>query len=544
VTFDDALGILGIDRSAGKKGARRAYIKLIKVHKPDRDPVMFRRVREAYERVKDDIEVYARFYTSPPEPAPPEPAPPEPAPPEPAPPEPAPPPEPIFVEYERAPDRLKSILEGNDAYAALLERVPVDRAPVDPPRIDPIVDDVPRINPIVADVPRVDVLDNPLRLETHAERPIRIEPRSAPPSEPPSVIPMRAPAQAFKRGASPAELMRQAWAVFNDGGTAQKVERLMQRAFAAARVDPEADQPPPADAINLCLALFSNGRIVPARRVTRAMRIWLNETGLERKVMGGKLAASLAVLQAFIGLPADSPTYPVARIARATRDDALESAQPPLKTFARETPFSALTSADHFRDHAPLLDRLYGELLRTGPAVELSKMTAEVPARRGRGCLWLGGLMAVLFLIGLVKGACDGGSTYSRSAPPRFEVPKIEIPPIKIPSFKVPKIVIPAIDGPSSEMSNTDARRVREFTSAPSSDAKPVWLSVLCKVGDGYQASVCVAAISFDAARLKRECETALSAMRVLEATVMESIAHKGAVILARQHYEQACHKR
>ena len=579
MSFDEALAILGIDRSVGKKGARRAYLKLIKVHKPDRDPVMFRRIREAYECVKDDIEIYAQFYTPPPEPAPPEPV---------APSEPVTPPafKPAAPAPERADVLFERILQGSVADALR------ERAPVDPPRIDPVVDDAPRIkildpvddppvddppvdppkvdayrslaaeietldppriDPLDAEPPRVDVLDNPLRVQTHAERPIRIEARSNPPSEPPPVIPYRAPAQAFNRGPSPADLMRRAWAVFNDGGTAQKVERLTQQAFAAAHTDPEADQPPPADAINLCLALFTNGRIVPARRVTRAMRTWLSETGLERTVMGGKLAASLAVLQALVGLPADSPAYPVARIARATRDDALESAQPPLRDFARETPFSALTSANHFRDHAPLLDGLYGELLRAGSAVELNNMTAQVPARRGRGCLWLGAVMLALFALGTLVSTCERSGQSSYKTPPRIIVPKIKIPPFKMPKIEMPKIEIPALDdsqflsppksGPESEMSSADTRRVLDFTTPPS-DKSPVWVRVICRPGDDFQASACVTVKGLERALSTPQCPSAQQHLRVLEQTVMRSTAQRGAIILARQQYERACSKR
>jgi hypothetical protein len=51
VTFDEALRELGIDASATPEEARRAYLRGIKVRKPETDPEGFRRLREAYEIV-------------------------------------------------------------------------------------------------------------------------------------------------------------------------------------------------------------------------------------------------------------------------------------------------------------------------------------------------------------------------------------------------------------------------------------------------------------------------------------------------------------
>ena len=56
MTFEDALQVLDIDVTASRKAVRRAYLTLIKVHKPDRDPEGFQRVRAAFELVNDQIE--------------------------------------------------------------------------------------------------------------------------------------------------------------------------------------------------------------------------------------------------------------------------------------------------------------------------------------------------------------------------------------------------------------------------------------------------------------------------------------------------------
>ena len=50
--IDDALAVLGLDGTEDNKSARRAYLRLLKKHKPDQDPEGFQRLREAYEAVE------------------------------------------------------------------------------------------------------------------------------------------------------------------------------------------------------------------------------------------------------------------------------------------------------------------------------------------------------------------------------------------------------------------------------------------------------------------------------------------------------------
>jgi hypothetical protein len=55
VTLDEALYELGVQRGAGAEAARRAYLRLLKVRKPEADPEGFRRLREAYEIVRGPL---------------------------------------------------------------------------------------------------------------------------------------------------------------------------------------------------------------------------------------------------------------------------------------------------------------------------------------------------------------------------------------------------------------------------------------------------------------------------------------------------------
>ncbi len=49
MTLEQALEVLGLDASATAEERKRAYLRLVKKHKPDADPAGFQRIREAYE---------------------------------------------------------------------------------------------------------------------------------------------------------------------------------------------------------------------------------------------------------------------------------------------------------------------------------------------------------------------------------------------------------------------------------------------------------------------------------------------------------------
>ena len=52
MTFVEALGELGLEAGASPEAIRAAYLKLLRVRRPDRDPQGFQRLREAYERAQ------------------------------------------------------------------------------------------------------------------------------------------------------------------------------------------------------------------------------------------------------------------------------------------------------------------------------------------------------------------------------------------------------------------------------------------------------------------------------------------------------------
>lgn len=59
---DDSFALLGIERSAEAKEARRAYLRLIRRFKPDHFPEHFQRIRAAYEAVQYHLEMRESYY--------------------------------------------------------------------------------------------------------------------------------------------------------------------------------------------------------------------------------------------------------------------------------------------------------------------------------------------------------------------------------------------------------------------------------------------------------------------------------------------------
>jgi curved DNA-binding protein CbpA len=52
-TPQDPYSVLGLERSADAAQIKQAYFALVRTHPPERDPEMFKRIRAAYERLRD-----------------------------------------------------------------------------------------------------------------------------------------------------------------------------------------------------------------------------------------------------------------------------------------------------------------------------------------------------------------------------------------------------------------------------------------------------------------------------------------------------------
>src|SRR5262245_43274684 len=51
--YVDPYDVLGVERTAGETAIKDAYCALVRAHPPERDPATFKRVRAAYERLRD-----------------------------------------------------------------------------------------------------------------------------------------------------------------------------------------------------------------------------------------------------------------------------------------------------------------------------------------------------------------------------------------------------------------------------------------------------------------------------------------------------------
>jgi DnaJ-class molecular chaperone with C-terminal Zn finger domain len=51
--YEDPYQILGLSRQADKSAIKRAYFRLVRQYPPERNPEMFKRIRAAYEALRD-----------------------------------------------------------------------------------------------------------------------------------------------------------------------------------------------------------------------------------------------------------------------------------------------------------------------------------------------------------------------------------------------------------------------------------------------------------------------------------------------------------
>ncbi|MEZ4468136.1 MAG: hypothetical protein R3F43_27825, partial [bacterium] len=143
---------------------------------------------------------------------------------------------------------------------------------------------------------------------------------------------------------------------------------------------------------------------------------------------------------------------PIRAIARATLNDHLEEAHGHLRTFARESPYSAGISTADFQRSSPLLTQLFAESLRTstqGFTVGAAKPKKRTPIFSIGMLILLG----VFFALKISGGS--GSSTYRAPyQPPRFVMDPIRIPPI-------PKLHLPDLDfkAPRFDMDETMLKR-------------------------------------------------------------------------------------
>ncbi|MCB9548894.1 MAG: J domain-containing protein [Myxococcales bacterium] len=482
MTFDEAMAILGVGVEAGEDGARRAYLRLVRVHKPDRDPEGFRRVREAWERVRPEIAFRAQLFR------------------------PAVPSEPpVAGEADAWADEEDDDEDEGDEDDDEAEARPAtpddDRYPPNATRdLPPLT--VAQIKPpgpgnpwAESPTPLLAVAERaPLQVHLHPPprlrmgpaqgHRVRVEERS--PAPPPA--PAEAPENVRPLGVP--------WALLESGHQRLRAGEFagiadVIAAFEEARRRPEAPEPSAATGISVVLLLWSQGRIAAARDVFGRLRAWLTATGAERRLMGGGLAARLAVATGLAALPPESPEAPIRAIARATLDDHLEKAHGDLRTFARESPYSAGISAADFQRCAPLLAGMFADSLQSQPVHGFS---VPQPKKKSRAPIFSIGLLVMLGALFLARIGGD-----SRRAPAYTYRP----PPI---DFKMAPLTLPRLD-----------------FKAPRVDLQVIMLQRyvldICEEDLESEAAPCRLARAIHEAASKHDCAAVEAGVAALEAT-------------------------
>lgn len=52
-TYSDPYAVLELERGATAADIKKAYFAMVRIHPPEREPEMFKRIRAAYERLRD-----------------------------------------------------------------------------------------------------------------------------------------------------------------------------------------------------------------------------------------------------------------------------------------------------------------------------------------------------------------------------------------------------------------------------------------------------------------------------------------------------------
>jgi hypothetical protein len=464
VTFTEALAILGIHAGTDARSARRAYLRLVKTHKPERDPDGFQRVRTAWELVEPRLfegEPDEERHVAPPTPmkvvvwekggrfSPVRPVPEADAAP-PAPPDPPPPDGPAPWEPPPSPDFSAFVLRPTPAPADTRRELP-DPAPWEPP-------------------PPPDA------------RSWTVEPLPDP--DPPGPPVELRPAEPFVPRPNPAQLVIQALeaAPIDADLALDALRRGLEAAQEGHRPDPDVKT-----AVDTVLALHRAGAPGQARDAWSLVRRWIDATGAGTR-MTGNTAAWLALCRELSDLPLRFPPAVRRRLAEAIYDQDLAAAENDLLELYRSQPHVAIDAAELLESHAPNLHKLYGPSLRDpagnqapppGPAPE-----AEAP-KGGIGVSMFVYLAILVASIALRVCIADGpSSTPNYYLPPPVPLELAPWEPIPMPSLEV----LP-----------------------PDRDHLDLTVRVLCLVDD--DPTICRAATDALAALGRNDCEAARAAM-------------------------------
>lgn len=329
MTLDQALTELGIDRDAGADQARRAYLKLLKLRKPESDPQGFMRLREAYELAKERL---------------------------------------------GARDELFRAIALANAGAAPASELFDDGAASDPKPHEPASDVHAPIEP-VEEASEPSAGDADLPLPDAGEPAARAE---APAPETAEAAPAPEPFEPFD-----VELFDVLLRVGEHVQAAEQLSRFLDGAALHAEPQPL----PLAKALQLLLALHGQGAVAPALALHGSLARWLTASGQEARLLRGEAAARWSLLGELAALGGGFPQPARRAIAEAMLAGNLGEAKKDFITIHAMQPAVARGAARELRSKAPILAAALADALDP-PLLTRSAPAQPSPQRSSRGGYW------------------------------------------------------------------------------------------------------------------------------------------------------------
>jgi hypothetical protein len=341
VTLDEALAELGIDRDAGVDQARRAYLKLLKLRKPETDAQGFMRLREAYELAKERLGARDELFRA------------------------------IAIARTGA----EPVLHTPEPVSFVHEPASDVQDPVEPAA---------EAHGPAADVPR------PPADDTHSPHPVDEpagEPAEAtaeneePPPEPDPFEPLDE------------ELLD---ALLRVGEHTQAAE-LLARFLDAAAQHTEGPPPPVASTLQLLVTLHVEGAVAAAGALHASLSGWLAASGQEVRVIRGDAAVRWTLLRELASLSSAFPRAARSAIGRAMLAGDLGKANKDLVSLHAQQPAVARSAAKELRSKAPFLAAALADVL--DPPIVKPSAHAPAPPQRS----WRGGWALATVLIAALR---------------------------------------------------------------------------------------------------------------------------------------------
>jgi hypothetical protein len=402
VTLDEALSELGLDRDAGADQARRAYLRLLKVRKPETDPQGFMRLREAYELAKGRLEARDAMFRAlggPFEPVIARPAPPpEVFEPPPKAREPAPPAHPVEEPLPPVEEPEPPRLEEPEAPAAPPEAPP---ARAEEPEVPPaaIAEEEPAARAEEQEEPSPGEQEQ--GEEEHAEEEQDEEEQDEEEREEPDEEEEQEPDEEAPRVEKRPTL----------------VAMEMAEVFDEAAKNVTGPTPPVLPALDLLVTLHAEDEGGIAGMLHASVANWLRTSGQEARVLRGDAAARWSLLRELHALPATFPGRVRGAIGRAMAAGDVGAAKAELAVFQRRERGLARAAAGTLRAKAPLLAAALAQTL--DPPLVTTQPVAPTLQNSGggssKGYLAIVGVVLALLRIVMALGRSPSTTSYNPS---------------------------------------------------------------------------------------------------------------------------------